>query len=89
MSQRQLCYLDNNATTRIAPEVLEAMLPFFQHQWGNPSIAYTFGKRVANHIEKAREKLAAVAPAIIPRGDGRHAHPDSFSACDDATRCAQ
>src|SRR6266436_8433025 len=63
MSQRQLCYLDNNATTRIAPEVLEALLPFFQHQWGNPSSAYTFGKQVAGHIETAREKLAALLHA--------------------------
>src|SRR5438309_218650 len=60
MSHRQLCYLDNNATTRIAPEVLDAMLPFFQHQWGNPSSAYIFGKQVAGHIEKAREKLTAI-----------------------------
>jgi len=63
MSHRQLCYLDNNATTRIAPEVLDAMLPFFQHQWGNPSSAYIFGKQVAGHIEKAREKLAALIHA--------------------------
>src|SRR5438552_17105380 len=63
MSQRQLCYLDNYATTRIAPEVLDAMLPLFQHQWGNPSSAYTFGKQVASHIEKAREKLAALIHA--------------------------
>ena len=41
-------YLDNNATTRIAPEVVEAMLPFLTEQWGNPSSAYSFGKAVGH-----------------------------------------
>jgi cysteine desulfurase len=40
MSDRRVCYLDNNATTRVAPEVLEAMLPFLTEQWGNPSSSY-------------------------------------------------
>jgi len=63
MNGRQLCYLDNNATTRVAPEVIEAMLPFLQDQWGNASSAYTFGKGVATEIEKAREKTAALIHA--------------------------
>jgi len=63
MNQRQLCYLDNNATTKVAREVLESMLPFLQDHWGNPSSAYTFGKQVAIHLEQAREKLAALIHA--------------------------
>jgi len=38
-------YLDNNATTRVAPEVVEAMLPFLNDMWGNPSSMHTFGGR--------------------------------------------
>src|SRR4051812_17958068 len=63
MSERQICYFDNNATTRVAPEVVEAMLPFLREYWGNPSSAYTFGKQVATQIEQAREKVAALVNA--------------------------
>lgn len=63
MSERKLCYLDNNATTRVAPEVVEAMLPYLTEQWGNPSSAYTFGKQVTTAIDQAREKLAALLHA--------------------------
>jgi cysteine desulfurase len=58
MSQRRWYYFDNNATTRVAPEVVEAMLPFFQEYWGNPSSAYRFGSQVARHIETARAQVA-------------------------------
>src|SRR5437762_2540064 len=63
MNQRQFCYLDNNATTKVAPEVVEAMLPFFEEFWGNPSSAYTFGKQLMTHLEGAREKCAALIHA--------------------------
>lgn len=63
MISRKMVYLDNNATTPIAPEVLEAMLPFLRDQWGNPSSAYGFGKRVARHLEQAREQVAALLNA--------------------------
>lgn len=63
MSQRRTYYFDNNATTRIAPEVLEAMLPFLREWWGNPSSAYQFGKQVAEHLEEARAKVAALIHA--------------------------
>jgi cysteine desulfurase len=51
-------YLDNNATTRVAPEVREAMLPFFDELWGNPSSMHTFGGQVKKHIDTAREQVA-------------------------------
>jgi len=56
-------YFDNNATTRVAPEVVDAMLPFLRDFWGNPSSIYHFGKQVAAHIETAREKVAALINA--------------------------
>lgn len=51
-------YMDNNATTRVAPEVLEAMLPYFTEQYGNPSSMHTFGGKLGRKITEAREKLA-------------------------------
>ena len=56
-------YFDNNATTRVAPEVVEAMLPFLNEHWGNPSSAYSFGKEVARHLKEARAKIAALINA--------------------------
>ena len=59
----KLYYFDANATTRVAPEVLEAMLPFLTGRWGNPSSAYGFGNQVAKQIEAARAKAAALLNA--------------------------
>jgi len=56
-------YMDNNATTRVAPEVLEAMLPYLTDLYGNPSSAYLFGGQVARNIRKAREQVAALLGA--------------------------
>jgi cysteine desulfurase len=61
--ERKLYYLDNNATTRVAPEVVEAMLPFFTEKWGNASSAYSFGNQLQKHLESAREKVAALIHA--------------------------
>ena len=58
MSAQNLVYLDNNATTRVAPEVLEAMLPFFSERYGNPSSMHTFGGSVGREMREARESLA-------------------------------
>jgi cysteine desulfurase len=58
--RKEIIYLDNNATTRIAPEVFEAMVPFLTEHYGNPSSAYSFGKRVEGHLKEAREKVAAL-----------------------------
>jgi cysteine desulfurase len=51
-------YLDNNATTRVAPEVLTAMLPFLSEQYGNPSSMHSFGGAVGAHLRKARSQVA-------------------------------
>jgi cysteine desulfurase len=53
-----LVYLDNNATTCIAPEVLEEMLPFLRERYGNPSSMYSFGGSVHHDLERARERVA-------------------------------
>ena len=56
-------YLDNNATTQVAPEVLEVMLPYFDKLYGNPSSMHSFGGQVMQEIRKAREQLAALLGA--------------------------
>jgi len=57
------CYFDNNATTRVAPEVIDAMVPFLRDNWGNPSSAYQFGSKVSKDVEAARERVAALIHA--------------------------
>jgi cysteine desulfurase len=56
-------YLDNNATTQVAPEVLEAMLPYFHELYGNPSSMHTFGGQVGRKLRGAREQVAALLGA--------------------------
>jgi len=56
-------YLDNNATTQVAAEVLEAMLPYFRELYGNPSSMHSFGGQVAKKIHDAREQTAALIGA--------------------------
>jgi len=51
-------YLDNNATTKVAPEVVEAMLPYLSDYYGNPSSMHSFGGNVAEKIKEARQKVA-------------------------------
>ncbi len=63
MTEQPVYYFDNNATTRVAPEVLEAMLPFLTNQWGNPSSAYSFGHEVGRHLDQARTKVAELIQA--------------------------
>lgn len=53
-------YLDNNATTRVAPEVRDAMLPYFNEQYGNPSSLYDIGYSAKDAVKKAREQVAAL-----------------------------
>ncbi|MHB8708873.1 MAG: cysteine desulfurase NifS [Desulfuromonadales bacterium] len=61
-------YLDYNATTPVRPEVLEALLPYYLDQFGNPSSVHWAGRQVAGAVEKAREQVAALlncSPAEI------------------------
>jgi len=51
-------YFDNNATTRVAPEVRDVMLPFLGDLYGNPSSMHEFGGRIAKFVERAREEVA-------------------------------
>jgi cysteine desulfurase len=61
MSQNdELLYLDNNATTRVDPAVVEEMMPFLTENYGNPSSGYRFGKRVNDALGVARERVAAL-----------------------------
>lgn len=56
-------YLDNNATTAVAPEVLETMLPYLKELYGNASSMHTFGGQLGPAIRKARDKVAAIIGA--------------------------
>jgi cysteine desulfurase len=56
-------YLDNNATTRVAPEVLSEMTPYFSELYGNPSSMHSFGGQVAKKLSDARLKVAGIIGA--------------------------
>ena len=56
-------YLDHAATTPLRPEVLEAMLPFYNERFGNPSSAHSFGREARAGLEGARERIAAALGA--------------------------
>ncbi|MGD8974820.1 MAG: aminotransferase class V-fold PLP-dependent enzyme, partial [Desulfobacterales bacterium] len=58
-------YLDNNATTMVAPEVVEAMLPYFSDFYGNPSSMHSFGGDVARKVKEARENVARLIGANV------------------------
>ncbi|HKR02535.1 MAG TPA: cysteine desulfurase NifS [Pyrinomonadaceae bacterium] len=60
---RETVYLDNNATTRVAPEVRDAMLPYLSELYGNPSSAHTFGREMRRSVEHAREQVAQLLHA--------------------------
>ena len=66
-------YLDNNATTQVAPEVLEAMLPYFHGFYGNPSSMHSFGGQVGRHLKLAREQVANLI--------GAHPEEIIFTSC--------
>lgn len=59
----ELIYLDNAATTRTAPEVVEAMLPFFTEYYGNASTVYSLGDKSKEAVTNARETIARVLGA--------------------------
>lgn len=60
---KEMIYLDNNATTRVAPEVRDAMLPYLSELYGNPSSAHTFGRETRRAVERAREQVAELLGA--------------------------
>ena len=68
-----MIYLDYNATTPVLPEVLEAMMPYFTTEWGNPSSTYKFGYKIKTAIEKAREQVADLI--------GAHPMEVMFTSC--------
>ena len=59
-------YLDNAATTRVRPEVLEAMLPYFSEQFGNPSSIYPLGQDASDAVAEARKTIAAALGTTRP-----------------------
>jgi cysteine desulfurase len=59
----KVTYVDNNATTQVAPEVLEEMLPYFHDLYGNPSSMHTFGGQVERKLQEALEKVAGLIGA--------------------------
>jgi cysteine desulfurase len=74
MKHTKPIYLDYNATTPIAPEVFEAMLPYFKEYFGNPSSSHTYGKVAKEALNKAREQVAkfigAESSEIVFTGGG-------------------
>ncbi len=56
---QRIVYFDNNATTRVAPEAVEAMLPFLGEKYGNPSSMHAFGGAIAKDVAAAREEVAS------------------------------
>lgn len=56
-------YLDHNATTPLAPEVLEAMLPWLSAQYGNPSSRHEYGRAARRAVDEARQQVAAAVGA--------------------------
>src|SRR5918996_1511872 len=59
-------YFDNNATTRLLPEVFEAMAPLLTEFYGNPSSIHRFGNQVAQQLSEARARVAALIGAADP-----------------------
>lgn len=69
-----MIYLDNNATTRVAPEVFAAMQPFLTEHYGNPSSAHSLGRQMKAAVERAREQVAKLIGAA-------HASEIVFTSC--------
>ena len=77
MQEKRKVYLDYSATTPVKKEVLEAMLPFFSENFGNPSSLYALGQDSKNAIQDARAQIAGLiganAPEVIFTGSGTEA----------------
>lgn len=59
----KVVYMDNNATSQVAPEVVEAMMPYLTEAYGNPSSMHTFGGQVGSAVRTARQKVASLLGA--------------------------
>jgi cysteine desulfurase len=66
-NKQRMIYLDNNATTKVAPEVFAAMEPYLKGSYGNPSSAHTLGREMRPAVETAREQVAELLGASSPR----------------------
>ncbi len=88
--EKRLIYLDNAATTKTAPEVVEAMLPYFTELYGNPSSVYNFSQKSKEAITKSREQIAATLGAqpeeIYFTGSGTEADNWALKATAEAYR---
>ncbi len=62
-SSKKRIYFDHSATTRVLPEVEEAMTPYFLDKWGNPSSIHSFGREAKQAVEQARKQVAALLNA--------------------------
>lgn len=62
-----LIYLDNAATTKTLPQVVDAMLPYFSEYYGNPSSIYSFAGKSTSAVTKARENIADFIGAMHRR----------------------
>src|SRR4029077_7575215 len=60
MSEQEIIYLDNNATTQLDPAVVEEMLPFLTRYYGNPSSGYAFAAQARKAVDLARDRLEAL-----------------------------
>src|SRR4030043_389839 len=72
-------YFDHSATTRVLPEVEEAMVPFLTEKWGNPSSLHAFGREAKIAVEESRKNLAMLlncdpTEIIFTSGGKRKAH---------------
>jgi len=84
IQSKPVYYFDNNATTRVAPEVVDSMVPFLRELWGNPSSAYGFGAQVHGHLEKARAQVASLIHAepkeVVFTSCGTESNNSAFSS---------
>ena len=71
---QSMIYLDNNATTQVAPEVFEAMQPFLTTHYGNPSSGHALGRESRAAVEEARQEVADLLGARQP-------HEIAFTSC--------
>ncbi len=74
MAMYNTIYLDNNATTKVAPEVFEAMRPFLSDSYGNPASGHSLGRLASKAVERARQQVATLLGA-------EHADEIVFTSC--------